>query len=87
MAAAQYAFERDEARQKAKALLEEMQGVHGSGKKLAERATRFEVKYEALRENYDADLASLIEARLQAAEAKAKLAEYEAKEAGAQDLT
>ena len=41
-----------------------------------------EVKYEALREKYDKDLAGLIELRLEAAEAKAKLAEYEQRGAG-----
>ena len=52
LAAAQHAFERDEmkVRQGDAPRLEKV------GKKVAERATKMEVKYEALREKYDADL-------------------------------
>ena len=40
----------------------------GGGKKVAERATKMEVKYEALREKYDADLNELAELRAKVAE-------------------
>ena len=81
MAAAEHAFERDEAKARAKGLRNELEKVLGGGKKVAERATKMEVKYEALRAKYDEDLASLIELRLQSAEDRAKLAEYEQRDA------
>lgn len=81
MAAAEHAFERDEAKARAKGLRNELERVLGGGKKVAERATKMEVKYEALRAKYDEDLASLIELRLQSAEDRAKLAEYEQRDA------
>ena len=56
----------------------ELEKTVGGGKKVAQHATRLEVKYEDLKREYDADLAELIELRLEAAEAKAKLKEYEA---------
>lgn len=74
----QYAFERDEARQKAKGLRHDLSKVYGGGKKVAQRMTEIEVKYEDLRMKYESDMASLIEVRLVAAEAQARLAEYEA---------
>ena len=78
MAAAQYAFERDEAKQKCKALRDELADVVGGGKKVAQKATKLEVKYEELRQKYDNDMNKMIELRLQLAEYKAKLAEHEA---------
>ena len=73
VAAAQYAFERDEAKAKAKALRDELADVVGGGKKVAQHATKLEVKYEALRAKYDQDMATLVDVRLELAEAKAKL--------------
>ena len=78
LAAAQYAFERDEAKQKAKGLRDELAKVVGGGKKVAQHATKMEVRYEALREKYDVDLASLVDVRLQLAEALEKVKQYEA---------
>ena len=66
-----------QARGREKQLRTELERVGGSGKRVAQHATKLEVKYEQLREKYDADLASLIEVRLQAAEAHARLREYE----------
>ena len=49
----------------------------GGGKKVAQHATKMEVKLETLRERYDTDLASLAELRKELAECKAKLHKYE----------
>ena len=77
MSAAQYAFERDEAKAKAKALRDELAEVVGGGRTVAQHATKLEVKYGALRTKYDADMASLVEVRLELAEAKSKIEKYE----------
>ena len=77
VAAAQYAFERDEAKQKAKSLRDELADVVGGGKKVAQHATKLEVKFESLRAKYDTDLANLIEVRLELAEAKARIEQLE----------
>lgn len=77
VAAAQYAFERDEQKQKSKKLRDELANVVGGGKKVAEKATKLEVKYEQLREKYDADLATLVQMRLELAKAKARLADFD----------
>ena len=82
MASAQHAYERDEAKAKAKGLRDELQHVVVGGKKVAQHATKLEVKYEELRAKYDEDLSSLIELRLRSAEDRARLAEYEAAEKG-----
>jgi hypothetical protein len=74
LAAAQYEFERDEHKLKAKKLRGELDRVLGGGKQVAQHATKLEVKYEALKEKYDADMHELIETLLQLAEARAKLA-------------
>ena len=68
LAAAQHAFERDEMKVKAKEMRSELEKVVGGGKKVAERATKMEVKYEALREKYDRDLNELAELRAKVAE-------------------
>lgn len=44
MAAAEYAFERDQARQKAKQLRAELARVAGGGKKVAQQMTSIEVR-------------------------------------------
>jgi len=77
VSAAQYASERDEQKLKAKKLRDELADVVGGGKKVAAIATKLEVKYEQLKAKYDQDLSTLVAARLELAETKAKLANLE----------
>lgn len=77
MAAAQYAYERDELKQQCKKLKLEVERVSGGGKKVAQRMTSIEVKYEELRQKYDTDMKGLIEVKLDAAEAHARVLDLE----------
>ena len=77
VSAAQYAYERDVAKAKAKGLRDELADVVGGGKKVAQHATKLEVKYETLRTKYDAELAQIAEVRLELARAKKRLDDYE----------
>ena len=77
MAAAQHAYERDELKQQCRALRAEVQRVSGGGKKVAARMTSFEVKYEELRLKYDTDMRGLIDLKLEAAEARARIEDLE----------
>lgn len=70
LAAAQYAYERDEARARCKK-------VRAGGTAVAEQLTALEVRYEDLKRRYEADLTGLIEVKLQCAEACARVAELE----------
>lgn len=63
LAAAQFAFERDEAKAKAKGLRDQLEHVLGGGKRVARHATKIEVRYEELRRQHDANLKELMEAQ------------------------
>ncbi len=68
LAAAQYAFERDELKQK-------VTKIRGGSKSVGSKLTALEVKYEELRQRYDVDMSAMIELRLQLAEANAQSAD------------
>jgi len=70
LAAAQYAYERDQARQR-------HTKARSGGNQVAELMTNLEVKYEELKRRYDADMRGMIETKLQCAEACARVAELE----------
>ena len=78
LAAAQYAYERDELRQRNKGLRDELERVGAGARKAAQKLTAIEVLYHELRDTHASDVSSLIEVRLELVEAQAKVAELEA---------
>ena len=77
---------RDEALRRCGALKRELcrceaerrDGGGGGERRLGEKLTALEVRYEELREKYEEDLGSLIASRLHAEEARSRVAELEA---------
>ena len=70
LAAAQYAYERDLAKQR-------HLKARAGGTQVAEQLTTMEVRYEDLRRRYDTDMRGMIDLKLQCAEACARITELE----------
>ena len=93
MSAAQYAFERDEAKGQAQRLQAEVERLGSAVRQLQEHTTRLEAKYDAehkkyakleakhkaVCQKYEGDVAGLIELRAQADEANRQLSIHESK--------
>lgn len=93
MSAAQYAFERDEAKGQAQRLQAEVERLGNAVRQLQEHTTRLEAKYDAehkkyakleakhkaVCQRYEGDVAGLIELRAQADEANRQLSIHESK--------
>jgi chromosome segregation ATPase len=93
MSAAQYAFERDEAKGQAQRLQAEVERLGNAVRQLQEHTTRLEAKYDAehkkyakleakhkaVCQRYEGDVAGLIELRAQADEANRQLSLHESK--------
>ena len=93
MSAAQYAFERDEAKGQAQRLHTEVERLGNAVRKLQEHTTKLEAKYvaehqkyakleakhKAVCQQYEGDVAGLIELRAQADEANRRLSMHESK--------
>ena len=93
MSAAQYAFERDEAKGQAQRLHAEVERLGNAVRKLQEHTTKLEAKYvaehqkyakleakhKAVCQQYEGDVAGLIELRAQADEANRRLSMHESK--------